>query len=682
MNPPAAPQHPYSHHLHNDVRPDPYYWLRDKTNPEVIAYLEAENQWFDEQLAPLSELKEHLYQDMLSHVPPVEDQLPVQNGPYFYGSKIPQNAEYPYYYRVTATHRSQIDGAPEEVLLDVNRLAQPGEFLSVTSVRMDPQHRYLAYLENRDGTDRYTLFIKDVRSHQLMDAPIPNVFIGDSVVWNHTGSAIFYLTVDEGQRPYRLWRHLLGDTSDLLLFEERDPAFSLSLTRSRDGQYLFCTASTKTTSEVRYLPFSDNQPKLNTFKPRTTGVLYELEHWHGQFLVLTNENAVNFTLLSVPSDHPDPAHMVPLFPYDPKRYLQAVLPFEKGLLVAGREDSLTQLWTYQGEVLTRLPWDDPLYTVTPGNNLSFSPEEVLVRYQSLVTPPRDYAISFENGERSLLREQPIVNYQKDSYQERRLWAHAEDGTPIPLSAVATRRTWDTSGPHPIILYGYGSYGMSSNPTFDPTRIPLSDRGVIYVIAHVRGGSEMGYQWYLDGKLEKKRNTFSDFIASAQYLVKEGYTTPELLGARGRSAGGLLMGAIINMRPDLFKVVVAGVPFVDVVTTMLDASIPLTTLEWDEWGNPEHENDYVYMKSYSPYDNVTKTAYPHLMVYTGLNDPRVGYFEPAKWVARLREKKTDANQLVLKTHMGAGHGGRSGRFAHLEDLAEEYAFMLDKIGIRQ
>lgn len=679
MKPPIAQKKPHPHQLHEDIRPDDYYWLREKENPEVIQYLESENAYFAEVMNPLRPLQETIYQDMLSRIPEAEKEIAAQDGPYFYYSRINPGQQYRIYLRRRATHRNDLENVPEEVVLDVNQLSHGEGFLSVTTVLISPDHRRAAYLENRDGTDRYMLYVKDLASGTFLDRPIANVFIEASVAFNASGDYLYYLTVDESQRPYRLWRHhLLHERDDVLLYEENDIAFSLNLMKSRSGAYLFLVADTKTTSEVRYLPTDQPEEPFRLFEARRSGILYKLEHWNDQFLVLTNDGAQNFTLLTTPAQAPDPHRKTPLIPYQPARYLQAVLPFAKGLVLYGRQNGLTQIWTYRNQEIAALTFDEPLYTVVPGPNRSYSTNEVLIQYQSLITPKTDYAIDLITGERTILAQDPVRNYDASRYQQQRLWATASDGTRIPLSMVALKETLKQT-PAPLILYGYGSYGINSNPAFDATRLALLDRGVIYVIAHVRGGSEMGHGWYEDGKLFNKKNTFTDFIAAAENLIDQGFTTAERLAARGRSAGGLLMGAILNMKPDLFRVVVPGVPFVDVVTTMLDASIPLTSLEWDEWGNPQDKDYYIYMKSYSPYDNVAAKPYPHMLVYTGLNDPRVGYFEPAKWVARLRDTKTDNNTLLLKTHMGAGHGGSSGRFERLKELAEEYAFILNRLG---
>ncbi|PSR20951.1 MAG: oligopeptidase B [Sulfobacillus acidophilus] len=679
MKPPRAPRHPHIHTIHQDSRPDDYYWMADRHNPEVIEYLTAENQYFAEMMQPLYGLQEALYHDMRSHFPSLESSVPAQYGAYYYYWRINPGQEYRTYYRNAAEHRNALNPAWEEVLLDVNALAADHSgYLDVSTVQVSPDHQRLLYLENRDGTDRYTLHVVDLNTKREIDEPIPNVFIHASVAWDELAETVYYLGMDETQRPFRLYRHRIGGHgADELLFEEQDISFSLKLSTSRSGRYLFLSSRTKTESEVWYLSTRESSSPLELFQGRRAGILYELEHWQDRFLNLTNENAQNFRVLQVSADHPDPAQQSELIAHHPSRYLTALTPFQKGLVISGREAGLRQIWTYTDGSLKRLSWSEPLYTVQLGPNYRYDTDEVLISYQSLITPKTDYAMSLETGEKTFLRQEEIPGYDASQFHQERLWARAEDGTPIPISLVGRRDAFEHK-PCPTILYGYGSYGASSDPTFDHARLALLDRGLLFAIAHVRGGSEMGYGWYQDGKLLNKRHTFTDFIDVAQYLVNQGYTTPQQLAASGRSAGGLLMGAIANMRPGLFAVVSAGVPFVDVVTTMLDASIPLTALEWDEWGNPADEKYYAYIKSYSPYDNVAAQDYPHLFVYTGFNDPRVGYFEPAKWVARLRCTKTDGNMLLFKINMSTGHFGTSGRLGHLRDRAEEYAFILDKL----
>lgn len=680
MHPPVAPKRPHPHTLHGDMRTDDYYWLNQKQNPDVIQYLEDENRYFEETMRPLRSVQETLYQDMLTRIPAAEERVPVQHGPYFYYSRINPDQQYRTFYRRRASDRSELEHAPEEVVLDVNQLIEGDGFLDVSTVRVSPDHTRLHYLVNRDGTDRYTLVITDIQTGELLDAPIPNVFIHGSTAWDQSGQYVYYITADAVQRPHQLWRRRIGHPHDVLLYEEKDPSVSASVAVSRGGEYLFLTANTKTSSEVWYLHTGQPTDPLRLFQARRPGVRYALEHWQGQFLNLTNEGAENFTLLAVPTENPDPSRQQPLIPYEPERYWQRVYPFQDGLVIAGREHGLTQIWLYRGGELVQLTWDEPLYTAIPGTNLAYDTTEVLIEYQSMLTPLTDYAVDLLTGEKMKLSQDPVRNYDPAQYTQQQLWAKAQDGTLIPVSLMARTESLKET-PAPTILYGYGAYGINSDPTFDVSRLALLDRGVIYVIAHVRGGSEMGHGWYQAGKLLNKRNSFTDFGDVARYLIDQGYTTPKQLAARGRSAGGLLMGAVLNLFPDLFEVVVPGVPFVDVVTTMLDASIPLTALEWEEWGNPADPEYYAYMKSYSPYDNVAAVDYPHILVYTGLNDPRVGYFEPAKWVARMRATKTGGDrQLLLKTHMGAGHGGPSGRLARFNERAEEYAFILDKIGM--
>ncbi|WP_067935449.1 S9 family peptidase [Alicyclobacillus kakegawensis] len=677
MESPKAKRIPHPHRLHGDTRPDDYYWLRNRENPDVIAYLEAENAYYQEQMRPLGPLVDALFAEMTERIPDVEEQVPVQDGEFFYYVRAEKSKQYPIYARKRAASRAHLPEADEEIVLDVNELATDGGYLSVTTLRVSPDGRRLAYLVNRDGTDRCTLHVRDLSSGQELHDSIPNVFLHNSVEWDATGRWLFYLTVDDTQRPFRLWRHEVGGDADAMLYEEADPTFSLDLDKSRSGRYLFLISASKTTSEVRYLPADDPLAEWTLFRTRAPGVEYTLEHWQDQFLILTNEEATNFRVLTCPVDRSTAPR--DLFPYDERRYLTGLHPFQDALFLSGREEGLTQVWVYREGALRRLEWEEPIYTVRLGANRSYHTTEVLIEYQSLLTPRTTLALDTKALTRTVLQQAEVPgDYDPAAYHQERLWATAEDGTMVPL-AVVYRRDARAAGPAPLILNGYGSYGVNTDPHFRATLLPLLDRGVMLAYAQVRGGSEMGWQWYEDGKLLSKRNTFTDFAAVARHLIENGYTAPERLAAYGGSAGGLLMGAVANLEGSLFSAMAALVPFVDVITTMLDETIPLTTLEWDEWGNPADKRYYEYMKSYSPYDNVEAKPYPHLFVTAGLNDPRVGYWEPAKWVARLRAMKTDDHVLVLKTHMGAGHFGSSGRLNQLRELAEMYAFLLDKIG---
>ncbi|WP_304457955.1 S9 family peptidase [Alicyclobacillus sendaiensis] len=683
MEAPKAKAIPKVLEIHGDRRIDPYYWLRERDNPDVIQYLEDENtyyRWFMERVKPLTD---ELYDDMVARIPDAEERVPVQGDQYYYYTRMEKSLQYPIHARKRSDSREALADAEEEVVLDVNQLADGG-YLSVSVLAVSPDERRLAYLENRDGTDRYTLFVKDLDTGEMLPDRIEGVFIDESVAWSTDGEYLFYITVDEAQRPYRLYRHKLGHSveEDELLYQEDDETCILTLAKSQSGKYLFLTSSTKTSTEVRYLPADEPLGAWTVFRPREAKVEYELEHWEDAFLVLTNLHRPNFSLFRHPVAPCQDHRLEELFPYDGARYLTGVHPFREAVVIEGREGGLSQIWTFANGRLARLEWDEPLYTVSVSANRRYDTREVLIQYESFLTPRTTYALDPVTGARTELHRQPVNGpYNPSDYVQERLWAKASDGVEVPISIVA-RKDARREGPAPCILYGYGSYGANLDPTFMPTLLlPLLDRGVIYAIAHVRGGSEMGRHWYENGKMLQKKNTFTDFIACADALIRQGYTSPDKLAADGRSAGGLLMGAVANMGGDRFAAISAGVPFVDVVTTMLDPTIPLTTLEWDEWGDPREETYYFYMKSYSPYDNVEPKRYPHLIVTTGLNDPRVAYWEPAKWVAKLRATKVGEEALVLKTHMGAGHFGSSGRLEHLRESAEIHAFLLHHIGVK-
>nr|Q59536.1 RecName: Full=Protease 2; AltName: Full=Oligopeptidase B; AltName: Full=Protease II [Moraxella lacunata]BAA07460.1 protease II [Moraxella lacunata] len=680
MKLPIAKRIPHPHELHGDVREDDYYWLKDRDNTEVIQYLEEENRYYHEIMRPLQEQTEQIYESMVDRVPDSEMKVPVQHGQFFYYSRLDKNKQYPIYARKQAASRALLQDATEEVVLDLNELAEEDDYLSVTVQRMTTDHSRLAYLENRDGTDRYTIYIKDLNTGELLSDRVPNVYIYGSMEWCRCGDYIFYTTVDEHQRPCQLWRHRLGSDveSDELIFEEKDDTFTLFISKSQSGKFIFVYSSSKTTSEIHMIDTDSPLSPLQLVDERRDGILYDVEHWEDDLLILTNEGALNFQLLRCPLN--DLSSKVNVVEYNEERYLQEMYPFRDKLLIAGRENGLTQIWVVHDGELQQISWDEPLYTVAVLSEQSYDTNEVLIQYESLLTPKTTFGLNLQTGEKQCLQVAPVSGeYDRSQFRQEQLWATGRSGVKVPMTAVYLEGALD-NGPAPLILYGYGSYGSNSDPRFDPYRLPLLEKGIVFVTAQVRGGSEMGRGWYEDGKMQNKRNTFTDFIAAAKHLIDQNYTSPTKMAARGGSAGGLLVGAVANMAGELFKVIVPAVPFVDVVTTMLDTSIPLTTLEWDEWGDPRKQEDYFYMKSYSPYDNVEAKDYPHMYITTGINDPRVGYFEPAKWVARLRAVKTDNNTLVMKTNMGAGHFGKSGRFNHLKEAAESYAFILDKLGV--
>ncbi|SOC40617.1 S9 family peptidase [Ureibacillus acetophenoni] len=680
MKPPVAKRIPYTHELHGDRREDDYYWLKDRTNPEVIQYLEEENRYYDEIMKPLEKQTEQIYQSMVDRVPDSDVKVPVQHGPFFYYSRLDKDKQYPIYARKQAANRELLANAKEQIILDLNVLVAGDDYLSVTERRTSTDHKLLAYLENRDGSDRYTLHIKDLETGELLPDKIPNVYLYSSIEWSHCGEFIFYITVDEMQRPYQLWRHLIGSdvANDELLYEEKDVTYTLFIYKSQSGKFINVYSRSSTTTEIRLINAEEPLASLQLIDGRREGVEYDVEHWGEDLLILTNEDALNFQILHCPIS--DPSSRKSLIPYDKNRFIQAMYPFQNSLLLLGRENGLTQIWLFKDDKLTQFEWDEPLYTLSIIENQSYDASELLIHFESLITPKTTYALNLQTGEKTVLQVAPVSgDYEVSNYLQEQLWTVAEDGVKIPMTVVYREGALD-NGPAPLILSGYGSYGANSEPYFDPYRLPLLDQGIVFVTAQVRGGSEMGRSWYMNGKMEHKRNTFTDFIAAAKHLIELGYTNSSKMAARGGSAGGLLVGAVANMAGELFEVIVPEVPFVDVVTTMLDETIPLTTLEWQEWGDPRKPDEYHYMKSYSPYDNVEAKNYPHMYITTGLNDPRVGYWEPAKWVAQLRALKTDNNILVLKTNMGAGHFGASGRFNHLKEAAECYAFILDKLGV--
>ncbi|WP_227395999.1 S9 family peptidase [Jeotgalibacillus aurantiacus] len=679
MKVPIAKREPFVHEIHGDVREDDYYWMRDRSNPDVVEYLEEENAYYREVMTPLEKQTNEIYEGMVARVPEAEVKVPVQNGAYFYYSRYDKEQQYPVYARKKAANRSLLAEASEEIILDLNELAGEDDYLSVSLQRLNEEQTKLAYLENRDGSDRYTIYVKDLQTGKLLSDKISDVYIYSSVEWSQCGTYLFYVTVDEVQRPCYLWRHEVGSTEpDTLLYEEKDSTFALIISKTQNGKYITVNSGSTMTDEVRLVDAENPLAPVQLVDERRRGIKYDVEHWGEDLLILTNEDALNFKL--VRCSVKDFSKREEVIPYDENRYLQFVYPTLSKLFIYGRANGLTQIWTIEDNSLQQLIWDESLYTLSITGGQSYDSPELLVEYESLLTPDTIYSLQIATGEKETIHTATVNGaYHPEDYHQEQLWATARDGVKVPLMAVYKKAALD-NGPAPLILTGYGSYGASSNPYFNAYRLPILDKGVIFVTAQVRGGSEMGRHWYEDGKTHQKLNSFYDFIDVARFLIEEGYTTTNQIAARGGSAGGLLVGAVSNMEGSLFKVIVPEVPFVDVLTTMLDETIPLTTLEWDEWGNPKNEEDYNYMKSYSPYDNVEEKDYPHLYITTGLNDPRVAYWEPAKWVARLRTMKTDNNTLVLKTNMGAGHFGASGRFDQLKELAEYYAFVFDKLGV--
>lgn len=682
--PPTAPARPVELTAHGDTRVDPWYWLRDREDPEVIAYLEGENAYTDAALAHTEPLREAIFEEIRGRIQETDVSPPARKGPWEYFTRTYEGHQY-------AVHGRRPAGAPEgegeAVLLDENALAANGDYFELGGSAINPSQTTLAYSTDFTGGERFTLRFRDLVTGADLADTIEGVYYG--LAWANDNRTVLYVRPDDTMRPYQVWRHTLGTsaTDDALVYHENDERFFVTVARSRTGQYLFVSADSKITSEVWFLPADDLTTTPRVVEPRTEGIEYGVEHHETErdgdhFFVLTNaDDAKDFKVMVTPVASPARASWAEVLPHQSGVKVDAVDAFAGHLVLSERRGGLEQLRVRRladgAEHVIELP--DPVYSVATGENLEFETTTLRYRYTSLVHPASAYDYDLEARTSVLVKQTPVLGgYDANQYTSARLWATANDGTQVPISVVH-RRDVPRDGSAPALLYGYGSYESSIDPTFSTIRLSLLERGFVFAIAHIRGGGELGHHWYEDGKMDRKRNTFTDFITCAEHLVAQRYTTPDRLAARGGSAGGLLMGAVVNLRPDLFRAVVAEVPFVDVLTTMLDPTLPLTVTEWEEWGNPlEDHAAYEYMRSYSPYDNVEAKEYPALFVTAGLNDPRVSYWEPTKWVAKLRETKTDDHPLVLKTEMGAGHGGPSGRYDAWRDEARILAFLVDQL----
>jgi oligopeptidase B len=674
-SPPQAPRRPHVLSLHGDERVDDWYWLRERDDPEVIAYLEAENAYTDAMTARTGALQEQLYEEIRARIQETDESAPVPHGGYWYVHRTVEGLQYPIHVRRTETP----DGR-EQVLLDENELAEGQDYFRLGVLQTSPDHTKLAYSTDVTGAERYVIRIRDLDSGRDLPDEIPNTYYG--LAWSNDSRTVFYTRPDDAMRPYQLWRHELGTdpANDVCVYEESDDRFFVSVHRTRSGAFLVLQLDSMITSEAHVLAADDPTGAFRVVEPRRQGIEYGLDHRGGSFLVVTNDGAPNFRLLEAPTDSPGCENWRELVPHREDVRLLGVDAFAGQLALheqaaAVRRIRVVDPETAQGEPLEQ---PEPVYAAFPGENREFESDLVRFHYTSLVTPVSAVDYDVRTGTRIVRKQDPVLGYEPDRYATERAWATAPDGERVPISLVYRRDRPKQVGP--ALLIGYGSYEASSDPVFSSARVSLLDRGFVVAIAHVRGGGELGRLWYEQGKLEHKRNTFTDFVTAAEHLVAEGWTSPSLLAARGGSAGGLLMGAVLNLRPELFGAVVAEVPFVDVVTTMLDESLPLTVIEWEEWGNPNDRNFYEAMKAYSPYDNVEAKEYPALLVTAGLNDSRVAYWEPAKWVAKLRATKTDSNPLLLRTRMGTGHAGPSGRYERWREEAFVYAFILDALGV--
>lgn len=668
-----------SHHGH--TLSDPYHWLRDPNYPvvedtEILAHLEAENAYYQAAMAPHAELTEELYEQLVGRIKQDDSSVPHKHGDYLYWWKFAEGAQYRHWYR------SDLDGKSEESLLDEVALAEGHDYFRLGGLALTPDHSRLAWSTDTDGSERYTIRVRDIDTGKVHPDEIPGS--SGSVVWAANGKSFLYTVLSKEHRPYKVMLHKLGtDTSkDVEIYEEEDPSYFVNISKTSSRRFVCLMVGDHVSSEVRILPTDDLRAEPVLVAPRKPGHEYYLDDSDSGFLIRTNDTHKNFRVVKAAFDKPGQEHWQELIAPSNKRYITGLSTFQSFFTLSERVKGQEQIRIrdYHGDEHL-IDFAEESFTAGLGANAEYDTDTLRVGYQSMVSPPSvmDYHIAERRLE--LLKEQEIPSgYDKSGYCTERLIATSHDGAQVPISVVYAKG-FKRDGKQPLHLYAYGAYGMATAPSFSTSRLSLLDKGFAFAIAHIRGGDEMGYHWYEEGKLFKRTNTFKDFVACAEHLVSTGFASKGGISISGGSAGGTLMGAVANMRPDLWRAVVSHVPFVDVLNTMLDDTLPLTPIEWPEWGNPITDKEaYDYILSYSPYENTTARDYPLMMITAGLNDPRVTYWEPAKWVAKLRELKTDDNLLIYKTNMGAGHGGKSGRFEKYFELAEEYAFLLAAFGL--
>ncbi|GAB1452005.1 oligopeptidase B [Draconibacterium sp.] len=676
--PPIAKKMPKELTIHGDTRIDNYYWLNDRDNPEVIAYLEEENAYTDAVMKHTEPLQEKLFEEIKSKIKQEDESVPYKDNGYFYYSRTVPEKEY----YLVCRKKETLD-APEEVVLDINKMAEGFDFFALGGSSISPDNKIVAFGVDTVSRRQYTVYFKNLETGEILYDVIPNTTGG--VTWANDNKTIFYMLKDEVTlRSEKIMKHRLGTPveSDEVVFYEEDETFNAYVFKTKSKQYLIIGSESTLTSEYRFLDADNPNGSFKIIQPRIRGLEYSVDHFDNYFYIRTNLDAQNFKLVKTPVTKTEVENWVEVIPHREDVFFEDFDLFVNYLVVSERKEGITNLriMPWKGEEYF-IGFDEEVYTVKSNVNMEFNTDIFRFSYTSLTTPSSVFDFNVTTKKRTLLKQVEVLGgFDKNDYETKRIYATAMDGTKIPMTIVY-RKGMEKNGNNPTLIYGYGSYGATMDPSFRLSILPLLDRGFVYAIAHIRGGQINGRAWYEDGKLLKKMNTFTDFNDCAQFLIDEKYTSSQKLFAMGGSAGGLLIGACINLKPDLYKGVIAAVPFVDVVTTMLDENIPLTTGEFDEWGNPKEEKYYYYMKSYSPYDNVEAKNYPALMVTTGLHDSQVQYFEPAKWVAKLRELKTDKNLLIFHINMDYGHGGASGRFQWIKDTALEYAFIFDQLGIK-
>ncbi len=680
LEPPIAEKRPTELVMHGDTRIDQYYWMRDREDQEVLDYLHAENTYLEEAMKHTEPLQERLFEEMKARMPQDDQSAPFYDNGYYYYTRYEEGQEYPVYCR----KQGSLDAA-EEIILDVNEMAEPHPYYRVGSYDISLDNRWMAFTADTAGRRQYTVLVKDLATGDIHKTDISNA--GGDVSWAADNKTFFYTVIEpETLRYYQIYRYRMGDDAEpeLVYEEEDDTYYYIGVSRSKDDRHMMISANATLSNEIWILDADRPDDAFQVFQPRQRDLRYRVWSYNGKFYVLTNDQAENWRLMETTEENTRKEHWREIIPHRPDVLLENIDVFDDYLVVQERERGLRQLQIINK--VTRdshyVDFNEDAYTASIGINREISTPVLRFNYTSLTTPMTNYDYHMETREQTLVKQQEVLgDFDPDDYETRRYLAEVRDGTEVPVTVVY-RSGITPDGSNPLLLYAYGSYGSSADPRFNRNAISLLDRGFVYAIAHVRGGQEMGRHWYEEGKLLQKINTFNDFIDCAEFLVEEGYTAPERLFASGGSAGGLLMGVVVNERPELFEGVIAGVPFVDVVTTMLDETIPLTTSEYDEWGNPNDPLYYEYMLSYSPYDNVQEQAYPNMLVTSGLHDSQVQFWEPTKWVAKLRYHHTGDEKILLYTNMEAGHGGASGRFQRLREQALQYAFLIDLTENRQ
>ena len=676
-DPPQAPEIPHEITETGHTRNDPFFWLREKANPDVLKYLQAENRYTETALKPTEKLRDTIYHEMRRRIKEDDVSVPQKIGDYYYYSRTETGKQY----AVHCRKKRSLD-ATEEVILDENELAKGQKYFRVGILSVSPDHKLLAYSTDTNGGETYVIRIKTLETGELLPEEIKNSSY--SFAWANDNKTFFYDQLDDANRPYKALKHILGTSvnQDRTVYEEKDARFFLEIYKARSEKFIFVSVESERASEVRFVDADRPEGEFTLIRPRENDLLYSVEDHGDRFFIVTNENAKNFKVVETPVASPDKEHWKDYLPYDPEVKVDAVDAFENHLVISERRNGLPaiRICDLKSGEKHEINFDEPTYEVSLDRNPVFKTEIVRIDYSSFITPNSVIDYDMVSRRRELKKEASVLGgYKKSDYASERVFAKADDGVEIPIS-LFYKKGFRKDGTAPLLLTGYGAYGISTDANFSSSTISLVDRGFVFAIAHIRGGGELGRTWYEDGKLLKKKNTFTDFVSCTQYLIDQKYAAPKRVAILGGSAGGLLMGAVMNMRPELFTSVIAAVPFVDVLNTMSDPSLPLTVTEYEEWGNPQDPKYFDCMASYSPYDNIEEKQYPNLLVTAGLNDPRVSYWEPAKWVAKQRRLKHQNRILLLKTNMGAGHGGDSGRFDQLKEVAMEYAFAIDTLHV--